>query len=558
MYDGQDSLSMGYLEGLYQTYLQDANLVSEEWRRYFADHALVQRPHVEPRTEPGTASPADAFTAVEDAATRDELRLARVQECADLLIRNYRARGHMAARIDPLGGRRPRPPELDPEHHGLSAAAVDLPCSTRTLRGANTQTLREVLQRLEESYCGAIGVQFMHIDDLEARDWLQRRMENSENRLRLTRDHQVRILTKLTDAVLFEEFVRTKYVGMKSFSLEGAETLIPLLDLAIEKLALQGTREIVMSMSHRGRLNVLANVIGKSFQAIFREFEDVDAELFKNRGDVKYHLGYHNYFATASGREVHVSLGFNPSHLEFVNPVALGRCPRQAGSVRRFAAQGRRGGADSRRRGVRGRGRRAGDAEPEPVAALRVWRGDSHSGQQPDRFHHAARGGPFSAVTRREVAKMLQIPIFHVNGEDPEAVAQVVELALDFRAAFRRDVVIDMYCFRRLGHNEGDEPAFTQPQMVRAIEQRSTVREGYLERLLEMGNVTRADADEIARRRQETLEHELSLARSSVTTCRNRARWSRCGRATWARKNASSRTSRRASTASSSLIASNG
>ena len=328
------------------------------------------------------------------------------------------------------------------------------------------------------------------------------------------RDHQVRILTKLTDAVLFEEFVRTKYVGMKSFSLEGAETLIPLLDLAIEKLALQGTREIVMSMSHRGRLNVLANVIGKSFQAIFREFEDVDAELFKNRGDVKYHLGYHRLFRHRQRAKVHVSLGFNPSHLEFVNPVALGRCRAKQD---RFGDSLRKVGAAVL---IHGDAAFAGEGVVQETLNL-------------SQLPHYDCGGAIhilvnnqigfttspeearSAVTRRMWRRCCQIPIFHVNGEDPEAVAQVVELALDFRAAFRRDVVIDMYCFRRLGHNEGDEPAFTQPQMVRAIEQRSTVREGYLERLLEMGNVTRADADEIARRRQETLEHELSLARSS-------------------------------------------
>ena len=512
MCDGQYPLSLGYLETLYQAYLQDANRVSNEWREYFAKHASVPRVPADPLAGSATIGLGGSDTTADGATTRDDLRLARLQERVDLLIRNYRARGHISARIDPLGRRRPRPPELNLEYHGFSPAELDSPFSTRTLRGSNSQTLREVLRRLEESYCGAIGVQFMHIDDLEARDWLQRRMENSENRLRLTRDQQVRILTKLTDAVLFEEFVRTKYVGMKSFSLEGSETLIPLLDLAIEKLAVQGVREIVMSMSHRGRLNVLANILGKSFQAIFREFEDVDAELFKNRGDVKYHLGYHNYFTTARGREVHVSLGFNPSHLEFVNPVTLGRC--------------------------RGKQDRFGDAQRKVGAAVLIHGDAAFAGEgivqeslNLSQLPHYEVGGAVHVVVNNQigfttppeesrscgyatdVAKMLQIPIFHVNGEDPEAVAQVVDLALDFRAAFRRDVVIDMYCFRRWGHNEGDEPGFTQPQMVRAIEQQPTVREGYLKHLLQLGKVTSADADEIARLRQETLERELSLAR---------------------------------------------
>ena len=550
MHDGQYPLSLGYVETLYQAYLQDANRVSNEWREYFAKQASVPRAHGRSCCRhPATSVMAGSDTTADGATTRDDLRLARLQERVDLLIRNYRARGHITARIDPLGRRRPRPLELDSEYHGFSPAELDSPFSTRTLRGSNSQTLREVLRRLEESYCGAIGVQFMHIDDLEARDWLQRRMENSENRLRLTRDQQVRILTKLTDAVLFEEFVRTKYVGMKSFSLEGSETLIPLLDLAIEKLAVQGVREIVMSMSHRGRLNVLANILGKSFQAIFREFEDVDAELFKNRGDVKYHLGYHNYFTTASGREVHVSLGFNPSHLEFVNPVTLGRC--------------------------RGKQDRFGDAQRKVGAAVLIHGDAAFAGEgivqeslNLSQLPHYEIGGAVHVVVNNQigfttppeesrscgyatdVAKMLQIPIFHVNGEDPEAVAQVVDLALDFRAAFRRDVVIDMYCFRRWGHNEGDEPGFTQPQMVRAIEQRPTVPRGLPEAPAATGQShvggrgrnRPAAAGDVGTRTLVGPPRRL----------RTQARHARIdvARLPWARKSASSKTFRPASTGS--------
>lgn len=511
MQDGENSLNLGYLEHLYGLYLQDPQQVPNQWRTYFTRG--LSSPGADDADFATAALPeADGLAPDFVAARSDELRHARLQERLDLLVRNYRVRGHIAAQIDPLGRHRPRPLEIDPEYHGFTAAELDFPFSTKTLRGSNTQTLREVLQRMEDSYCSAIGVQFMHIDDLEARGWLQRRIENSENRLHLDRDQQVRILSRLTDAVLFEQFVRTKYVGTKSFSLEGAETLIPLLDLAIEKLASQGIREIVMGMSHRGRLNVLANIVGKSFQAIFREFDDADAELFKNRGDVKYHLGYHDYYVTSNGQKVHISLDFNPSHLEFVSPVTLGRC---RGKQDRFGDAQRKIGAPIL---IHGDAAFAGEGIVQETLNL-------------SQLRHYEVGGAIHVVVNNQigfttppeegrscgyatdVARMLQIPIFHVNGEHPEAVAQVVDLALDFRATFHRDVVIDMYCFRRWGHNEGDEPSFTQPLMYRAIEQRPTIRESYLERLLKLGKITRDDADEIAQRRHEDLERNLSLAR---------------------------------------------
>ena len=347
----QNTLSLAYLEQLYLDYVRDSSSVPEEWRQHFA--ALGTNGAAE-RSGP-TFQAFSIFnppSGGNGAVPRDQLHLARLQERVDLLIRNYRVRGHIIAKIDPLGRVNPRPPELEPEYYGFTPEDLNASVSTTTIRGSNLQQIRAIIQRFEETYCGAIGAQFMHIDDLAARHWLQRRIENAEHRLKLTRAQQVRILTKLTDAVIFEEFVRTKYVGMKSFSLEGAETLIPLLDQAIEKLACQGVRDIAMSMSHRGRLNVLANTIGKNSHDIFREFEDLDADLFASGGDVKYHLGHHNNFRTASGHEVHISLGFNPSHLEFVNPVTLGRCRGQAGSVWRFTTQTERRSADPRRCGL--------------------------------------------------------------------------------------------------------------------------------------------------------------------------------------------------------------
>ena len=509
-----NTLSAAYIEQLLTQYLEDPQGVSAEWREYFEKTIDGEQPETHRQSGPSFRVPSifNAASGGGRSVSDAHLRLARLQERVDQLIRNYRVRGHIIAGVDPLGRVHARPQELEPAYYGFTNEDLDGAFSTRNFRGSNIQTLRAIIEHLEETYCGSVGVQFMHIDDLEARDWLQRRWENTEHRLDLSREQQLRILTKLTDAVIFEEFVRTKYVGAKTFSLEGAETLIPLLDLAIERLARQGVREIAMGMSHRGRLNVLANIVGKKYHEIFREFEDVDAALFTSRGDVKYHLGYHDYFTTANGREVHVSLGFNPSHLEFVNPVTLGRCRAKQD---RFGDPQRTVGAALL---IHGDAAFAGEGIVQESLNLSQLPGYNVGG-----CIHVIVNNQIGFTTSpdegrscrycTDVAKMLQIPIFHVNGEDPDAVAQVVALALDFRHTFQRDVVIDMYCFRRWGHSEGDEPGFTQPSMYETIEQRETVRGSYLKHLLQLGEVTQREADEIAERRLEILERELSLAR---------------------------------------------
>ena len=317
-----------YVERLYAEYLRAPDNLPADWRRYF-EQLIAREENGQPIEHPRRASfqPRSIFAAGSSNGTppADQLQLARLQERVDRLIRNYRVRGHILAKVDPLGRPQVEVPELELSHYGFSDAHLSQPFSTSGVRGANLQTLADIYSRLQNTYCRYIGVQFMHIDDLAVRDWLQRRMEGSENRLDLSRDDQLRILTRLTDAAIFEEFVRKKYVGAKTFSLEGAESLLPLLDLAIEKAGSQGVQEIVLGMAHRGRLNVLHNIIGKSAQVIFREFEDVDHALYRGSGDVKYHLGYSNDWTTAAGNHVHLSLCFNPSHLEFVNPVVLGR-----------------------------------------------------------------------------------------------------------------------------------------------------------------------------------------------------------------------------------------
>jgi 2-oxoglutarate dehydrogenase E1 component len=312
---------------------------------------------------------------------------------------------------------------------------------------------------------------------------------------------------------VFEEFIQKRFLGAKSFSLEGSESLIPLVEMAIERAAAQEIGDCVLAMAHRGRLNVLANIMGKSPQRIFREFADMDPELHVGRGDVKYHLGHSTDYAAANGRSVHLTLCFNPSHLEFVNPVAIGR----------MRARQDRAGDLARQAGlvilIHGDAAFAGEGiiqETLNLSELDAYRvgGTLHVIVNNQIGFTTGPRESRSCMYATDVAKMLQIPIFHVNGEDPEAVAQVVNLAMDFRREFQRDVVIDMYCFRRRGHNEADEPAFTQPALYRVIEKRPSVHESYLEKLLKLGDVSRAEAQKIADEQHAKLAADLSVAKS--------------------------------------------
>lgn len=438
--------------------------------------------------------------------------LAARQERVDQLIRNYRVRGHIISDIDPLDQFRPRPPELDPAYYGFTEADYDRVFSTRTMQGPKQRTLREIVSWLQNTYCRAIGVQFMHIDDLVIREWLQSRMEETENRTELSRDEQLRILKRLNDGASFEQFLQTKFTGAKSFSLEGGESLIPLLDMALEKAGNDGITEAVIAMAHRGRLNVLANVIGKSAREIFREFMDLESPQRTGPGDVKYHLGYSGDWTTGKGNKVHLSLCFNPSHLEYVDGVALGR----------MRAKQDRYGDVQRRKGmvvlVHGDAAFAGEGVVQEILNMSELPGYRVGGT----LHVIVNNQIGFTTTPTEarssayatdVAKLLQIPIFHVNGEDPEAVAQAVRLALDFRKEFQRDAVIDMYCYRQRGHNEGDEPSFTQPLMYQAIGAQNSVREGYLKRLLALGGITADEAEQIAKDRHAKLEADFAAAK---------------------------------------------
>jgi len=510
-----NSSSLAFVEEMYSAYLDDPSSVPPEWREYFMALANGDSP----------ANGADNFRSSPSfrprslfnppgglgGDTAENQQVAAFQYRVDKLVRNYRVRGHRIAQFNPLGSEGiPNVPELSPEFYGLTEADMDRPVIAENMPGV--KTLSQLLEGLRSTYTRSIGVQFMHIDNLAVRSWLQERMETTRNRLDLPRATQVRILTRLTDAEIFEEFIQKKFVGAKRFSLEGSESLIPLLDLAIEKAGSQGVREVVMGMAHRGRLNVLANIMGKSPRDIFSEFEDRNPEMNIGRGDVKYHLGYSSDWTTAAGENVHLSLSFNPSHLEFVNPVALGRTR---------AKQDRLGDAE-REQGltilIHGDAAFIGEGVVQETLNLSELEGYRVGGA----LHVIVNNqlgfttGPDqgrSTTYASDIGKMLQSPIFHVNGEDPEAVAQAIELAMDFRRKFGRDVIIDMYAYRKYGHNEGDEPAFTQPVMYEKIRNRPSVREGYMERLLELGGVSEEQANQIAEQRREDLERELSEAR---------------------------------------------
>jgi 2-oxoglutarate dehydrogenase E1 component len=546
MNDLPNSSNLLFVEEIFADYERDPESVPPDWRRYFESISPSVGQGENGSTQLGpTFTPSSIFNPAGDARViaepakpaepapdygarrrgfiTDEAK-AR-QEAVTQLIRNYRVRGHLLADLDPLGFT-PTPdiPELQPEFYGFTDADMErtFACD-KSIEPSGMLPLGELISRMHNTYSRTIGVQFTHIDDIEARRWLQQRMESTQNRLELSRKEQIRILTRLTDAVVFEEFIRRKFTGAKSFSLEGAESLLPLLDLAIEEAGEQGVQEIVVGMAHRGRLNVLANIIGKSAREIFREFEDKDPDLHVGGGDVKYHLGYVNDWETSSGRKVHLALCFNPSHLEFVNTVALGRLRAKQDRIE----------DNLRERGlcilIHGDAAFAGEGVVQETLNLSQLPGYTVGGA----LHVVINNqigfttGPSEARSSHyctDVAKMLQIPIFHVNGEDPEAVAAVVRMAMDFRREFGRDAVIDMYGYRKLGHNEGDEPAFTQPLIYAAIAKRKPVREAYIDRLLKLGGVTREEADAIAERRRQQLESELNEAHAEDYQAPNRVR----------------------------------
>ena len=425
------------------------------------------------------------------------------------LIHMYRARGHRIADVDPLGGRTDYFPELDPAHYGFGEEDLARSFIAGDLPGGPTQPLGQILDRLRNTYCRRVAVEFTYLQDPGRKEWLRQRVEETENLTQFRRDERLRILEKVSASELFERFLHTKFIGQKRFSLEGAESLIPVLDAIVEGAGEHGMREIVIGMAHRGRLNVLANLLGKSYESIFSEFEDsplLDTPF--GSGDVKYHKGFSSDRDTRSGNRIHLSLTSNPSHLEAVDPVVEGRA--RAKQIRAGDDRGRTVMPLT----IHGECAFAGQGIVAETLNLDALAGYSTGGSIHIVVNNqigftATPAESYSTLYPTDVAKMIQVPIFHVNGYDPEACVHVARLALEYRQRFGEDVVIDLVCYRRHGHNEGDEPRFTQPLLYDKIKQRSSVRQRYVQHLLETGFLREDDVQRIEQELRDRLSHAL-------------------------------------------------
>ncbi|MBO0775713.1 MAG: multifunctional oxoglutarate decarboxylase/oxoglutarate dehydrogenase thiamine pyrophosphate-binding subunit/dihydrolipoyllysine-residue succinyltransferase subunit, partial [Actinobacteria bacterium] len=441
----------------------------------------------------------------------DITRPARVHE----LIHAYRVRGHLMADTDPLEYKQRKHPDLDINQHGLTLWDLEREFPTGGFGGKPIMKLRDILGVLRDSYCRTVGVEYMHIQDPEERAWIQQRVEVPHGRP--GHDEQMQILSRLNVAEAFEMFLQTKYVGQRRFSLEGAESLIPLLDAVLTEAARGPLHEAVIGMTHRGRLNVLANIVGKSYAQIFGEFEgNIDPRTTHGSGDVKYHLGADGVFTAADGATIKTSLVANPSHLEAVNPVAEG------------VARAKQDLLDMGEPGftvlpvlIHGDAAFAGQgvvAETLNLSQLRGYRtgGTVHIVVNNQVGFTTAPGHARSSVYATDVARMIQAPIFHVNGDDPEAVVRVGRLAFAYREAFRKDVVIDMVCYRRRGHNEADNPSFTQPLMYDLIDAKRSTRKLYTEALIGRGDITMEEAEHALRDYQQQLERAFTETREAA------------------------------------------
>ncbi len=488
-----DAGNLPFVEELYFRWLRDPSSVDQGWRRWFerlpAAPGAAEAPGAWPRRGDGPAAAADPFPD----------RVARLAQA-------YREHGHLRAALDPLGLARGPARRFALAEFGL--AEPDLARAVAGPPGGGPVPLRELRARLEETYCRTLGVEVAHLHDAELRRWLEQRMERTRNRIGLAPEVKRRLLAKLVDADLFETFVGTRFLGAKRFSLEGADGLVPLLELVVDRAVGHGIRNVVLGMAHRGRLNVLAHVLGKPLRQIFAEFQDRSIIDGGGLGDVKYHLGYAADRETPDGG-IHLSLAFNPSHLEWIDTVVQGR-------VRAKQDRYRDG---ERRRSlpvvIHGDAAFAGQGVVAESLNMSLLEGYAVGGTLHVVVNNQvgfttsprdARSTPYAT----DVAKMLDIPIFHVNGEDLEAVAQAVLLAVDFRQQFHRDAVVDLWCFRRHGHNEGDEPAFTQPVMVRAISRKPPLRTIYGARLVEEGVLTAGELQALERAARARLEEELA------------------------------------------------
>ncbi|MGW3814289.1 multifunctional oxoglutarate decarboxylase/oxoglutarate dehydrogenase thiamine pyrophosphate-binding subunit/dihydrolipoyllysine-residue succinyltransferase subunit [Streptomyces sp. NPDC005046] len=448
-----------------------------------------------------------------DASHDDDVtKAARVFE----LIHSYRVRGHVMADTDPLEYKQRKHPDLDITEHGLTLWDLEREFAVGGFAGKSLMKLRDILGVLRDSYCRTTGIEFMHIQDPKQRKWIQDRIERPHTKPE--REEQLRILRRLNAAEAFETFLQTKYVGQKRFSLEGGESVIPLLDAVIDSAAESRLDEVVIGMAHRGRLNVLANIVGKSYAQIFREFEgNLDPKSMHGSGDVKYHLGAQGTFTGLDGEQIKVALAANPSHLETVDPIIEGIVRARQDIINK-------GGTDFTVLPValHGDAAFAGQgvvAETLNMSQLRGYRtgGTVHIVINNQVGFTAAPESSRSSMYATDVARMIEAPIFHVNGDDPEAVVRVARLAFEFRQAFNKDVVIDLICYRRRGHNESDNPAFTQPLMYDLIDKKRSVRKLYTESLIGRGDITLEEAEQALQDFQGQLEKVFTEVREAVT-----------------------------------------
>ncbi|MDD1713433.1 MAG: 2-oxoglutarate dehydrogenase E1 component, partial [Methanoregulaceae archaeon] len=490
-----------FIEGLYEAYLENPASVEGEWRDYFdrlqtqpgpaardVPHTPVQQAFARRAKETPGINQALACTPMVD-AERKQVKLLQ-------LINAHRFLGMRHATVDPLQRiERPDIPQLDPAYYGFTPDDMDKVFDTGSLVGPDKATLAEVLQIVRETYCGDIGAEYMYISDTAQKRWLQERLEGCRSRPEFSPEVKRHILERLTAAETLERYLHTRFVGQKRFSLEGGESLIPLLDQLIRLSGAKGVQEMVIGMAHRGRLNVLVNVVGKQPKDLFLEFEGKHSGKL-TAGDVKYHQGFSSDVATPGG-PLHVTLSFNPSHLEIIDPVVEGS--------------------------VRARQQRRGDLLGEQVVPVLIHGDAAFSGQgvvmetfNMSQTRGFCTGGTVHVVINNQigfttsdprdtrsslyctdVAKMVDAPVFHVNGDNPEAVLLVTQIALDYRMAFHKDVVIDLVCFRRLGHNEQDEPMVTQPLMYKKITAHPGTRKRYGDRLLAEGVLKANEAEKM-------------------------------------------------------------
>lgn len=488
------------IEAAYASWQENPDSVDPTWRAFFQGFTLGHQ---------GGALPSDE-AANDSAAIIDSLKQSHVHH----LINSYRAIGHFESHLDPLSDAPEHHPKLSLEQFDLSEDDLETTFDIGTYLGGGQMKLKDVIASLRKTYCGTFGVEYTHIQDVDVRNWLQEKMEATHNQPDFSRDEKIRMLRRVHKAELFEKFLHTKYVGQKRFSLEGGETIIAAIDSVIEHCPSVDVEEVVMGMAHRGRLNVLTCIMRKSFDELFAQFsENYIPDTVGGDGDVKYHLGYEATLDTAAGKKVEVRLAANPSHLEIVNPVVEGKA-RARQRIRQDKDRVKvlpvllHGDAAFSGQGV--------VAETMNFSQLPGYRtgGTLHFIINNQIGFTTDPADARSTHYCTDVAKMIEAPVFHVNGDDPEAVCMAARLGLEFRCKFHRDVVIDMYCYRKHGHNESDEPAFTQPILYRKIRKHPKVSVVLTQRLIEEGAITAEEGEAIKAEYTAALESNLEKTKA--------------------------------------------